>query len=279
MTVTRDFLLPDLGEGLTEAELVRWLVAVGDSVAVDQPVVEVETAKAVVEVPSPFAGIVAVLHGQPGQTLDVGRPLISIAEAGSGGEEYRTEERAGTKVLATASASAPGSASGSASAGSAAGSGSGNVLIGYGTSGSATGGRTRRRKGRETPQNGRQSGSASASAPSEATRVVSPIVRKLARDHGISLRSIAGSGPDGLILRRDVERAAQGQLPAGRAQLPAGQAPIVAPIAAGEADAQTGLGVASRTPMRGVRRAVAQAMTRSRSEIPEATVWVDADAT
>ena len=93
------FLLPDLGEGLTEAEIVRWLVAEGDVVAVDQSIVEVETAKSIVEVPSPYAGRVATLHAGEGQTLDVGKPLITVtadeaapsnADAGSAdAEAYR----------------------------------------------------------------------------------------------------------------------------------------------------------------------------------------------
>ena len=81
MSEPKVFLLPDLGEGLTEAELVNWLVAVGDEIRVDQPIAEVETAKSMVEVPSPYAGTVAVLHGEPGQTLDVGKPLISVSMA------------------------------------------------------------------------------------------------------------------------------------------------------------------------------------------------------
>ncbi|MGO4491801.1 biotin/lipoyl-containing protein, partial [Arthrobacter sp. 2YAF22_2] len=89
MSEPKVFRLPDLGEGLTEAELVNWLVAVGDEIRVDQPIAEVETAKSMVEVPSPYAGTVAVLHGEPGQTLDVGKPLISVtplgAAAGAGG--------------------------------------------------------------------------------------------------------------------------------------------------------------------------------------------------
>ena len=83
MSETKVFLLPDLGEGLTEAELVNWLVSVGDEIRVDQPIAEVETAKSMVEVPSPYAGTVAVLHGQPGQTLDVGKPLISVMPVGA----------------------------------------------------------------------------------------------------------------------------------------------------------------------------------------------------
>lgn len=256
----KTFLLPDLGEGLTEAELVRWLVAVGDTVAVDQAVAEVETAKAIVEVPTPFAGTVAVLHGEAGQTLDVGAPLITVAEIGSGDAEvgsheaYRSEERAGTQEPVKES-------------------GSGNVLIGYGTPGGTTGGRTRRRKGAAPSSATPVEETARTTAPGRAVRVVSPIVRKLAADLGITLGSIAGSGPDGLIMRRDVESA--GVTSGSHAPTSAAYAPTTA----GEVDAKTGLPIAARTPVSGVRKAVAQAMVRSRSEIPEATVWVDADAT
>ena len=138
MSEPKVFLLPDLGEGLTEAELVNWLVAVGDEIRVDQPIAEVETAKSMVEVPSPYAGTVALLHGEPGQTLDVGKPLISVTPVGAAtvaptetpaaesaesadiaAEVYREEEKAG----------------------------SGNVLIGYGTPGGhGVARRTRARK-------------------------------------------------------------------------------------------------------------------------------------
>src|SRR6185369_10055263 len=90
----RTFLLPDLGEGLTEAEVVRWLVAAGDVVAVDQGIVEVETAKSVVELPSPYAGRVEVLHAAEGETLAVGQPLFTVVAAAA--ETYREEERAGS---------------------------------------------------------------------------------------------------------------------------------------------------------------------------------------
>ena len=112
------FRLPDLGEGLTEAEVVRWLVTAGEVVAVDQAVVEVETAKSLVEVPSPYAGRVSILHAAEGETVDVGQPLITVAAgaAAPAAETYREEERAG----------------------------SGNVLIGYGTGGAPTPARRRR---------------------------------------------------------------------------------------------------------------------------------------
>ncbi|GAA2199160.1 dihydrolipoamide acetyltransferase family protein [Sinomonas flava] len=274
-TAQRTFRLPDLGEGLTEAELVRWLVAAGDTVAVDQPVAEVETAKAVVEVPTPYAGTVAELHGEPGATIDVGAPLITIAEVTSGGAEvtpsearavareaYREEERAGARPPAPAEAS-----------------GSGNVLIGYGTPGGAAGGRTRRRKG-AAPSSAPVAEPARTTPPADAVRVVSPLVRRLARDLNVQLARISGSGPDGLIMRRDVESAGVTSAPQGVTSAPQGVTSAPQGVtSAGEADARTGLAIASRTPVKGVRKAVAQAMVRSRTEIPEATVWVDADAT
>lgn len=294
----KTFMLPDLGEGLTEAELVRWLVAVGDTVAVDQPIAEVETAKAVVEVPTPFGGTVAVLHGEPGATIDVGTPLITIAEMGAaevtsggaevtpggaevtpegaevtpegaevtsgGAEAYRTEERAGAAEPAKES-------------------GSGNVLIGYGTPGGTAGGRTRRRKGAAASSVAATTGPGRTTAPARAVRVVSPIVRRLARDLGVPIGSIAGSGPDGLIMRRDVEAAGVTSASQGVTSRPQGVTSasqgVTSAERAGEVDAKTGLHIAARTPVTGVRKAVAQAMVRSRTEIPEATVWVDVDAT
>lgn len=289
------FKLPDLGEGLTEAELVNWLVAVGDEIVVDQPIAEVETAKSMVEVPSPYAGTVAELHSEAGQTLDVGKPLISIARVGSVGaapaaaapvptgsvdpspvssgldvspaveaaaETYRTEEKAG----------------------------SGNVLIGYGTPGGATGGRTRPRKASVGVTSSvsvaepvaapvMEPAVAGTRIPGKLSAVISPLVRKMARDHGVSLDAIEGSGASGLIMRRDVEAA----ITAPSVDAPSAPAPVAAPVAApadaGAVDSRTGLAVSARTPVRGVRKAVAANMTRSRSEIPEATVWVDVDAT
>ncbi|WP_027929539.1 dihydrolipoamide acetyltransferase family protein [Amycolatopsis thermoflava] len=221
------FTLPDLGEGLTEAELVRWLVKVGDPVAVDAPVAEVETAKAAVEVPSPYAGVVAALHGEEGATLAVGEPLISVAPSTDAGaaNAYVEEERAG----------------------------SGNVLIGYGTTDAAPS-RRRRRAATKAAASPRRDGDRPA--------VVSPIVRQLARRTGVDLEALTGSGPDGLITRRDVEAAA----------VPEEQA-------AGDVDARTGLPIRTRVPLTGLRKAVAETLTRSRAEIPEATTWVDVDAT
>ncbi|MFJ4262349.1 dihydrolipoamide acetyltransferase family protein [Paenarthrobacter nicotinovorans] len=290
------FRLPDLGEGLTEAELVNWLVAVGDQVKVDQPIAEVETAKSMVEVPSPYAGTVAELHGEAGQTLDVGKPLISIARVGAGSGSGPV---AGSAAGAPAGA-APAAADDAVSTGIPASAevsaaaetyrteekaGSGNVLIGYGTPGGATGGRTRPRKASvavvepaAVPEVSFEPAVAGTRIPGKLSAVISPLVRKMARDHGVSLDSIEGSGASGLIMRRDVEAAISApEAPAATAPAPAVAA--AASVGEGSVDGRTGLAVSARTPVRGVRKAVAANMTKSRSEIPEATVWVDVDAT
>ncbi|MUN64372.1 2-oxo acid dehydrogenase subunit E2 [Kocuria sediminis] len=310
MTV-KTFTLPDLGEGLTEAELVSWLVQVGDTVAVDQPIAEVETAKSAVEVPCPFAGTVQELHGASGQTLDVGAPLISVntgdtsgtpAPQGGGprgGQSYREEERAGADPRSAAEAGTV------ASGTSDDAEGSGSVLIGYGTPAAGSAGRRRRprRSGatagasgpvadglgdRLTRQLAEQAAGqaaaagaahdAMASAPRLAPTVVSPIVRKLAKDRGIDISTVRGSGPGGLILRRDVVAAAP-ETATPEAAAPQPLAPETAAGAPSPTDPRTGLGVAGRVPVSGVRKVIAQAMSRSRTEIPEATVWVDVDAT
>ncbi|UXM90748.1 dihydrolipoamide acetyltransferase family protein [Paenarthrobacter sp. JL.01a] len=278
------FRLPDLGEGLTEAELVNWLVAVGDQVKVDQPIAEVETAKSMVEVPSPYAGTVAELHGEAGQTLDVGKPLISIARVGTGSGSpdapADAADAVSTGVLASPEVSAAAETYRTEEK-----AGSGNVLIGYGTPGGATGGRTRPRKASvavvepaAVPEASFEPAVAGTRIPGKLSAVISPLVRKMARDHGVSLDSIEGSGASGLIMRRDVEAAISApEAPAATAPAPAVAA--AASAAEGSVDGRTGLAVSARTPVRGVRKAVAANMTKSRSEIPEATVWVDVDAT
>ncbi|MET8867065.1 dihydrolipoamide acetyltransferase family protein [Nonomuraea sp. NPDC004580] len=260
------FRLPDLGEGLTEAEVLDWKVAVGDTVAVDQIVVEVETAKAAVEVPVPYAGTVLALHAAPGAVLSVGQPLIEIGGAAPAEDpaasRYREEERAG----------------------------SGNVLIGYGTGHHGTSRRRRRpaqlkapaadarplkapaedvrplksAAGEARPLKTSSAGlrplrqeAASSRTPGQAPRVISPLVRRIAREHGIDLAQVTPTGPREVILRRDVEQAIER---AGAASPAVPRPP-------------------ERIPLRGVRRAVAEKMSRSRTEIPDATTWVDVDAT
>ncbi|MGH3426232.1 MAG: dihydrolipoamide acetyltransferase family protein [Mycobacteriales bacterium] len=211
------FLLPDLGEGLTEARIIRWLVGIGDLVSVDQPVVEVETEKAAVELPCPYAGSVGAIYAAEGDLVDVGRPLLSI---GSSDELAASLDESTSK--------------------------SGNVLIGYGTTGEP---RRGRRRGAREPVGLNET----ASSLSSPARLASPAVRKLAREHGIDLQSLIGSGPDGVVLRVDLEHAISERFSA-----PDG---------------------ATRVPLSGSLGAAAANFVRSRREIPDATCWVDADAT
>ncbi|MFE6907174.1 dihydrolipoamide acetyltransferase family protein [Streptomyces erythrochromogenes] len=257
MPQVMEFKLPDLGEGLTEAEIVRWLVAVGDVVAIDQPVVEVETAKAMVEVPCPYGGVVTARFGEEGEELPVGAPLITVAV---GAQSVPAGAAEVTEADGTGDAPRP--------------------LIGYGSDHSRP---ARRRRVR--PVTAAVSAPVAAPAPAPAAPaavvaapaapvapaaaagpvpVISPLVRKLAKDGGVDLRALHGSGPEGLILRADVEAA----LAALRAPAPAPAPARAAVTAQGE-----------RIPLKGLRGAVAEKLSRSRSEIPDATCWVDADAT
>lgn len=292
MTQVLEFKLPDLGEGLTEAEIVRWLVEVGDVVAVDQPVVEVETAKAMVEVPCPYGGVVTARFGAEGTELPVGAPLLTVAV----GEPDGDHPTGGANASAARSeGSRPeGSRTEGSREDSRAG-GSGNVLVGYGTSEAPA----RRRRVRPappappasvtptapmTPATPAVSAASAVSAANGRPRpavdgpvpVISPLVRRLARQNGLDLRELAGSGPDGLILRADVEdalRAARDRT--GRAvDEPQRQVAQTRPSPGAAEAART-----TRIPLKGIRGAVADKLSRSRTEIPDATCWVDADAT
>ncbi|MFE9888751.1 dihydrolipoamide acetyltransferase family protein [Streptomyces scopuliridis] len=281
MAQVLEFKLPDLGEGLTEAEIVRWLVSVGDVVAVDQPVVEVETAKAMVEVPCPYGGVVTARYGEEGTELPVGAPLLTVAVGASepaGAPTAAVAEQAAAPAAAPAPAPAPTSASASDET-------SGNVLVGYGTGAPAA----RRRRVRRAPMSPSAAAAAHAREPvngaAGAVPVVSPLVRRLAREHGLDLRELTGSGRDGLILRCDVEQAIHQGATQAPPAVPAAPAPATtqtpppasapAPVGA-TPSARPGV---TRVPLRGVRGAVADKLTRSRHEIPDATCWVDADAT
>ncbi|MGW6235807.1 dihydrolipoamide acetyltransferase family protein [Streptomyces sp. NPDC055094] len=289
MAQVLEFKLPDLGEGLTEAEIVRWLVSVGDVVAVDQPVVEVETAKAMVEVPCPYGGVVTARYGEEGTELPVGAPLLTVAvgasdpadasEAAPAPATAATPRAAAPAPAAPAPGPTPVRASASASASDEA---SGNVLVGYGTGAPAA----RRRRVRRAPLSASPAAPALVREPVNGAAgpvpVVSPLVRRLAREHGVDLRGLTGTGRDGLILRCDVEQA----IHRGATQAPSAvsaPAPAMAPTASpspspAPASPSARPGV-TRVPLRGVRGAVADKLTRSRREIPDATCWVDADAT
>ncbi|MGA5817098.1 dihydrolipoamide acetyltransferase family protein [Kitasatospora sp. NPDC094028] len=248
MPVVREFRLPDLGEGLTGAEVVRWMVEVGEVIAVDQPVVEVETAKAVVEVPCPYGGVVTARYGEVGEEIAVGAPLVTVAVASSGG--VAPEEPAERAAQLAAEVERP--------------------LVGYGVA-ESKGGR-RRRVGAVAAPVGVAAAAPAPVAPVAPAPVVpaapvvlpviSPLVRRLAREQGIDLAAVAGSGPDGLIMRADVERAVA--------------AKVAAPAASGSVATAPQDGV---VPLRGLRKAVAEKLSRSHREIPAATCWVDADAT
>jgi pyruvate dehydrogenase E2 component (dihydrolipoamide acetyltransferase) len=324
-----DFLLPDLGEGLEEAEVIAWRVKPGDRVAVDQVIAEVETAKAVVEVPVPYAGVVAALHAPAGSTISVGQPLLTV-EAEEPAAGFRepgvvVPEQSQATANGVADAAARGAAAGDAATGDAAtedaaatgavagdppASGdeaSGSVLIGYGTGSLAGAAPTRGRRGRRradgtavappagapparparpaapppgtpapsvpapsvpAPSVPATSGPAAPPAAPDRPRpvaVISPLVRKEARDAGLDLTTLTGTGPAGVISREDVRLAITGRA--------AEQEPPTPNV-----DPETGTGE-RRIPLRGARRAAADKLSRSRREIPEATVWVDVDAT
>ncbi|MFJ3217030.1 dihydrolipoamide acetyltransferase family protein [Kitasatospora sp. NPDC086801] len=265
MPVVREFRLPDLGEGLTGAEVVRWLVETGEVIAVDQPVVEVETAKAVVEVPCPYGGVVTARYGEAGEEIAVGAPLVTVAVAPAEGPslsvEAAAEAAAGMPVEAAAEVERP--------------------LVGYGVAEPGKGGR-RRRVGAAAavpaavpvaaPALALAPAPASAPVPALVVRtlpgvvpVISPLVRRLAREQGVDLAALSGSGPDGLIMRADVERAV-----AAKAAAP------TTPAAPAASAAVVREGV---VPLRGLRKAVAEKLSRSHREIPAVTCWVDADAT
>ena len=240
-----DFLLPDLGEGLAEAEIISWHVQVGDHVDVDQAIVEVETAKAAVEVPVPFAGAVTEIHAAPGAMVAVGQPLITVA----------ADEPAGLRE--------PGTVAPARAGATAAAEASGNVLIGYGTAAvPRRNGHAARRSSRHGPAPAAGPASVPAAVRRGPVPVISPLVRKIAREAGLDLASVTGTGPAGLVCREDVRRA----LAERAATAPAS--------AAGRADQGE-----KRIPLRGPRRTAAAKLARSRREIPEATVWVDVDAT
>ncbi|MEU1872378.1 dihydrolipoamide acetyltransferase family protein [Streptomyces sp. NPDC019793] len=276
-----EFKLPDLGEGLTEAEIVRWLVEVGDVVAVDQPVVEVETAKAMVEVPCPYGGVVTARFGEEGTELPVGAPLVTVAVGDAAAD---VPVRGSGTSAATGTAESPAAETPAAERRAE---GSGNVLVGYGTS-EAPARRRRVRADRQaaTGASGRANGRVRGAEPVDGpVPVISPLVRRLARQHDLDLRELTGSGPDGLILRADVEyalRAAAAQggrtaaQEAGTRRTQDAASPASSAYSPGSADSRPD---GTRVPLKGVRGAVADKLSRSRREIPDATCWVDADAT
>ncbi|MDR2215166.1 MAG: 2-oxo acid dehydrogenase subunit E2, partial [Nevskiaceae bacterium] len=223
------FCLPDLGEGLQEAEIVRWHVAVGDHLEVDQPLVAMETAKAVVEVPSPFAGVVTALHGKPGDTIATGAPLV----------DYTAD--------ATASA-----AQDQADAGASSATASGGVVGHMPVSDEIL----------QTPASATREREASA-----RVRAV-PAARALARNLGIDIEKLTGSGEGGIVTMQDVLDAS----PASRPQQPVPMATSsMRPQFNGRNDSS------ELEVLRSLRRAMAQSMTMARDNVMECSVFDDAD--
>lgn len=254
-----DFLLPDLGEGLTEATIVAWHVKVGDEVTRNQALAEVETAKALVELPSPRAGRITALHAEEGQTLDVGSPLVGFAEAGAtpepgaGGNAADgpvADEPAAVPVGVGASVDGPDEAAGAAEP--AARPQRQQVLVGYGPVLPGTGRPRRRPRSYATTPYVRPAGPAREGPTPRAM----PPVRRRARDLGVDLRSVHGSGPGGRILRADVEARAQG-LPGSVTRAPGSHT----------------------IPVTGLRKQTAQAMSASAFTAPHASVHVTIDVT
>jgi 2-oxoisovalerate dehydrogenase E2 component (dihydrolipoyl transacylase) len=240
----RVFNLPDLGEGLEDAEIVEWKVAEGETVTLNQPLVDVNTAKALVEIPSPWAGKVVKLHGADGEVVKVGEPLITVDVEGA-------ESSAGTPTVErkAAGAEAPKREA---------------VLVGYGVNPEET---TRRSRPRLRPPGERKAPAAAAgTAPSTGRVAAAPPVRRLAKEMGVDLTVVEGTGPSGRVTREDVIKAAGTERPAAAGAETSVEVPRFE-------------GPEQRIPVRGVRRMIAQKMSRSWAEIPHVTTFHLVDAT
>ncbi|SDI81607.1 pyruvate dehydrogenase E2 component (dihydrolipoamide acetyltransferase) [Frankineae bacterium MT45] len=265
----KQFLMPDVGEGLTEAEIISWSVQPGDTVEVNQVIVEVETAKAAVELPSPYAGVVAELHAAAGETVDVGRPIISIAIAGTADTSAGPAET--STGAAPAAAPAPGSGSERVERQP--------VLVGYGPRTDATPGRRRRgpvtshpapngtpeatAASAPTPAAAPPPAPASAPSPAPAQAVLStPPVRKLAKSLGVDIREVPPTGPHGTVCRADVEQAARHN----------GADALTTQAQSAPGDARD-----TRIPIRGVRKHTAAAMVSSAFTAPHVTEFISVD--
>lgn len=250
-----EFRLPDVGEGLTEAEVLTWHVAVGDVVEVNQVIVDIETAKSVVELPSPFAGEVTALLVREGTTVPVGTPIVAIGD------------RTGPVVLDDASALVDGATGPEVDAEESVEEKREPVLVGYGVRTAST--RRRRRTGAApvpvsggaaAPRREAVPPAAPTVGPGDVRALAKPPVRKLAKDHGVDLRDVPCDGP--VVTRADLEAFIAGRRPT--------------PVAPAAAAARSGDGD-TRVPVKGVRKATAQAMVSSAFTAPHVTEWVTLD--
>lgn len=251
------FPLPDVGEGLTEAEIVTWQVAPGDTVALNQVICEIETAKSLVELPSPFTGVVTELLAEVGETVPVGQPIMRVRAEGAADPDPRADAPAAPAAAAPATPAAPAPAGASVAPGepaAAADDEGGAVLVGYGTAGKV---RSRRRSG----------GEPLLSAPPIPVAAASPVIakppiRKLAKDLGVDLTQVSGTGIGGEILRDDVVRHGS-------------QASLFRNLSTPEVPAVR----EERIPLKGMRKQIAKAMVTSAFEAPHVGVFTDVDAT
>jgi pyruvate dehydrogenase E2 component (dihydrolipoamide acetyltransferase) len=248
-----------VGEGLTEAEIVSWKVKPGDQVAINQVLVEIETAKSLVELPSPFAGTVSALLVEEGQTVEVGTPIISVASTSPSGLPPEAEEAVEIADTAATVSVAEGSSSPQAAPPEKAPA----VLVGYGSAGHAT---SRRRPATASAVSSAAAVSpprpASVPAAAASPIIAKPPIRKLAKDLGVDLTEVTATGLVGEITRDDVIRQAS-------------QASVFRNIQTPEWGAQR----EERIPVKGVRKAIATAMVQSAFSAPHVSVFVDIDAT
>ena len=248
----QEFPLPDAGEGLTEAEIVNWLVAPGDTIELNQVICEIETAKSLVELPSPFTGVVTELLAEVGETVPVGAPILRVRTADDGSDAAAADaeaERAAVEETREAVADAAASVEHEGGA----------VLVGYGAAGAV---QSRRRRGGEPLLAGSATPHATIPGAEASPVLAKPPIRKLAKDLGVDLTRVAGSGIGGEILRDDVVRGAT------EASLFRNIVTPAAPAAREE-----------RIPVKGMRKLTADAMVASAFEAPHVGVFTDVDAT
>ncbi|MET8741780.1 dihydrolipoamide acetyltransferase family protein [Streptomyces sp. NPDC004728] len=266
----REFKMPDVGEGLTEAEILKWYVQPGDTVTDGQVVCEVETAKAAVELPIPFDGVVHELRFPEGTTVDVGQVIIAVDVApGSGDAAPVPAAEPAPVAQPEPEPEAP--------------KGRQPVLVGYGVSESST--KRRARKGTAaaasaaaTAIQSEMNGHAAVVVP-ESRPLAKPPVRKLAKDLGIDLATVVPTGEGGIITREDVHAAAkpvpaQAPAPVAAEAAPAPEAAVSAPAVVTTVGARE-----TRIPVKGVRKAIAQAMVGSAFTAPHVTEFVTVDVT
>ena len=247
----KEFRLPDPGEGLTDADIVTWMVAPGDAVAVNQPVCEIETAKSLVELPSPWDGTVLELLVAEGANVAVGEPILAVEVAGAEPEATKPQ---------TTQTPAPGGEAGS-----------GATLVGYGNR-PAEGARRRLRRAAPDPAAVASQPAAPTPAADDPRVLAKPPVRKLAKDLGVDLAAIRGSGPGGIITRDDVVQYANEARPETYASHPGDEPWLVGGLVSPD-------GRRTRVPVRSVRRRTAEAMVSSAFTAPHVSVFHTVDVT